>query len=134
MLWAKFNWGHFWNWDPRETSIFILLMVYLAYFALRSSLDNAELKARLSAVYAIIAGVAAPFLMFILPRLTAGLHPGSADDTNAGPVLSTQPGMLDSSLLYSFGLGLFAFTLLFFYLLNLSVRTATVKNKINLLN
>ena len=25
-LWAKFNWGSFWNWDPRQTSIFILLL------------------------------------------------------------------------------------------------------------
>src|SRR3972149_7397567 len=24
-IWAKFNWGSFWNWDPRETSIFLLL-------------------------------------------------------------------------------------------------------------
>ena len=27
-IWAKFNWGSFWNWDPRETSIFILLLIY----------------------------------------------------------------------------------------------------------
>lgn len=133
MVWAKFNWGSFWNWDPRETSILILLMVYLAYFVLRSSLDNVEIKARLSAVYAIIAGVAAPFLMFILPRLTAGLHPGSADDSSSGPVLSSQPGMLDSSLLYSFGLGLFAFTVLFFFLMNMSVRYQIVNQKSNML-
>ena len=25
-IWAKFSWGSFWNWDPRETSIFILLI------------------------------------------------------------------------------------------------------------
>ncbi len=24
-VWAKFNWGSFWNWDPRQTSIFISL-------------------------------------------------------------------------------------------------------------
>ena len=23
-VWAKFNWGAFWNWDPRQTSIFVL--------------------------------------------------------------------------------------------------------------
>ena len=37
-IWAKFNWGSFWNWDPRETSIFILLLIYgvVLCFALRS--------------------------------------------------------------------------------------------------
>ncbi len=41
-IWAKFNWGSFWNWDPRETSIFMLLLIYGAYFALRSALDVEE--------------------------------------------------------------------------------------------
>lgn len=61
-LWAKFNWGSFWNWDPRQTSIFILLLIYGAYFALRSAIDAEEQKARLSSVYAIIAGITMPFL------------------------------------------------------------------------
>jgi len=55
-IWAKFNWGMFWNWDPRQTSIFILLLIYGAYFALRSAIDIEEKRATLSAVYAIIAG------------------------------------------------------------------------------
>jgi len=32
-VWAKFNWGSFWNWDPRETSINVLLLIYGEYFA-----------------------------------------------------------------------------------------------------
>ena len=43
-LWAKFNWGSFWNWDPRETSIFVLLLIYGAYFALRSALEVERLQ------------------------------------------------------------------------------------------
>ena len=35
-VWAKFTWGAFWHWDPRETSIFILLLIYGSLFALRS--------------------------------------------------------------------------------------------------
>jgi heme exporter protein C len=27
-IFAKSTWGSFWNWDPRETSIFILLLIY----------------------------------------------------------------------------------------------------------
>ena len=74
-LWAKFNWGSFWNWDPRETSIFVLLLIYGAYFALRSAIDSEEKKATLAAVYAIIAGVTVPFFIFIMPRIVASLHP-----------------------------------------------------------
>jgi len=47
-FWAKFNWGSFWNWDPRQTSIFILMLIYGAYFALRSSIEGDERRARLS--------------------------------------------------------------------------------------
>lgn len=122
MLWAKFNWGSFWNWDPRESSILILMLIYSAYFALRASIPNYESKARLSAVYSIIAFVTVPFLIFILPRLTSGLHPGSASDSNAGPVLSQDAGMLDANLLISFSLAMFGFTLLFFWMLNIIIR------------
>ena len=45
-IWAKFNWGSFWNWDPRETSIFVLLLIYGAYFALRSAIDVEEKERR----------------------------------------------------------------------------------------
>ncbi|MGH8015304.1 MAG: cytochrome c biogenesis protein, partial [Candidatus Zixiibacteriota bacterium] len=37
-IFAKVTWGAFWNWDPRQTSIFILLLIYGAYFALRSAI------------------------------------------------------------------------------------------------
>lgn len=95
-LWAKFNWGSFWNWDPRETSIFVLLLVYGAYFALRSAIEIEEKKATLSAVYSIIAAATVPFFIFIMPRIMPGLHPGSADDVNAGPVVSS--GGMDTAM------------------------------------
>ncbi len=32
-IFAKATWGgSYWNWDPRETSIFVLLLIYGAYF------------------------------------------------------------------------------------------------------
>lgn len=130
MLWAKFNWGSFWNWDPRQTSILILLLIYAAFFALRSSIDVAESKARLSSVYSILAFVTVPFLVFILPRMSTGLHPGSSDDTSAVPLVSNQSGMLDSSMLISFGLAMFGFSMFFFWLLNLQIRISNKKGEI----
>jgi len=74
-IWAKFSWGTYWNWDPRQTSIFVLLLIYGAYFALRSAIDVEEKRATLSAAYAIIAAVVMPFFMFVMPRILASLHP-----------------------------------------------------------
>ncbi len=85
-IWARFSWGTFWNWDPRETSIFILLLVYMAYFMLRSLLEESnDKKARIAAVYNIIGMVSAFFLMFILPRITQSLHPGGGSLVGKGP-------------------------------------------------
>lgn len=130
MVWAKFNWGSYWNWDPRETSIFVLLLIYAAYFALRGSIDKPNVRARISAVYAIIAFVSVPFLVFVLPRITSGLHPGSQGETSGGPVLTGQTGMLDSSLLIGFGLSMAAFTMFYFWMLNLQTRINIIKDKI----
>lgn len=74
MIFAKTQWGSAWNWDPRETSILMLLIVYAAYFALRSAI-NAAVRARISACYNILAGLVMPYFVFILPRVLGGLHP-----------------------------------------------------------
>ncbi|MFZ1728845.1 MAG: cytochrome c biogenesis protein CcsA [Bacteroidota bacterium] len=126
-LWAKFNWGSFWNWDPRETSIFVLLLVYGAYFALRSAIEIEEKKATLSAVYSIIAAATVPFFIFIMPRIMPGLHPGSADDSNAGPVMSS--GGMDASMrviLYSMLVG---YIVLYSWLMNIQMRIHRIKLK-----
>ena len=39
-LWAKAVWHSYWNWDPRETSIFFLMLIYGAYLALRSAIEG----------------------------------------------------------------------------------------------
>ncbi len=131
MFWAKYNWGAYWNWDPRQSSIFVMIMIYFAYFALRSAIDNDEKRARLSSVYSIIAFITVPFLVFILPRMAKGLHPGSADDVNAGPIVSQQTGSLDTTLIYGFGLSLFAFTLLFFWIYNIVMRYYKLKYNVD---
>jgi len=74
-IWAKVTWGSFWNWDPRETSIFILLLIYGAYFSLRSAVEQEDRRARLAAVYSLLAFVTVPFFVFVVPRIYFSLHP-----------------------------------------------------------
>jgi heme exporter protein C len=121
-VWAKFNWGTFWNWDPRQTSIMLLLLIYAAYFLLRSTIEDPERRARLGSVYAIIAFPTVPFLIFVLPRLLPGLHPGSADDNNLGPLLSPRSDAINPIKTAVFGLALFSFTLVFAWLVNIRLR------------
>jgi heme exporter protein C len=74
-IFAKLTWGAYWNWDPRQTTIFILLLIYGAYLALRSSLEESEQRARVSAVYSLLSFITVPFLVFIIPRYYFSLHP-----------------------------------------------------------
>ncbi len=124
-VWAKFNWGDYWNWDPRETSIFILLLIYGAYFALRSALENEEARARLSAVYSMVAGLTVPFFIFVMPRMMAGLHPGAAGDVEGkGPVLELK---MSSNMLFVFLVALLGFNLLYVWMLDLRVRAGKIE-------
>jgi len=127
-VWAKFAWGSFWNWDPRQTSIFALLLIYGAWFALRSSIEAEEKRAALSAVYSIIAFFTVPFFIFIMPRIMAGLHPGSADDTNAGPVVDFK---MNSNMQLIFFLSLIGFTILYFWMWNIGSKSIIYRDSLN---
>jgi len=74
-IFAKVMWGAYWNWDPRQVSITVLLFIYAAYLVLRSSVDDPLRRGHLSAVYAIFAFITMPFFVFIIPRLYFSLHP-----------------------------------------------------------
>jgi heme exporter protein C len=77
MIWANYTWGSPWHGDPKQNGSAIALLVYLAYFVLRGSVDNEEQRARLSAVYNIFAFFAMIPLIFIIPRMTSSMHPGN---------------------------------------------------------
>lgn len=77
MLWANYTWGSPWHGDPKQNGAAIAILVYLAYFVLRGSLENEEQRARLGAVYNIFAFAAMIPLLFIIPRLTSSMHPGN---------------------------------------------------------
>lgn len=127
-VWAKFAWGSYWSWDPRQTSIFALLLIYGALFALRSAVEVEEKRATLSAVYSIIAFVTVPFFIFIMPRIMRGLHPGSADDTNAGPVVNFK---MNGNMLLIFFLSLLGFTILYYWMWYVGYKSMLYKEKLN---
>lgn len=127
-IWAKFAWGKFWSWDPRQTSIFALLLIYGAYFALRSSIESEEKRATLSAVYSMLAFVTVPFFIFIMPRIMKGLHPGSAEDAGSGPIIDFR---MNPSMQLIFFISLVGFTILYFWMWQVGYRSIILKDKIN---
>jgi heme exporter protein C len=80
MLWGNATWGTFWTSDPKLNNTAIGLLIYSAYFILRGSLEDEIQRGRLSAVYNIFAFVVFIPLIYILPRMTDSLHPGSGDN------------------------------------------------------
>ena len=121
-LWAKAMWGSYWNWDPRETSIFFVLMIYGAYLALRASVEGDEKRARLSAIYSVVAFVAVPFLMFVVPRIYFSLHPD--------PILNSRGKVdMDARIRWSFTAMLVGFTGLYFWLQSLRVRVTRLERR-----
>lgn len=75
-IWANYQWGAFWSGDPKQNGAAIALLIYLAYFVLRGSVNDDTKRARLSAVYNIFAFAMLFPTIWILPRLTESLHPG----------------------------------------------------------
>lgn len=84
-IWAKDTWGTYWTWEEIKLNMAaIALLIYLAYFVLRSSFDDDEKRARIAAVYNIFAFAALIPLIFVIPRMTDSLHPGSGGNPAMG--------------------------------------------------
>jgi len=120
-MWAKAEWGIFWNWDDTKLFVtFILWLVYLAYIALRSGAIELENVARLAAVFGILGFVAVP-LSFISSRIWRSLHPNVI-------------GVPETSISYEVALtlivGLAAFTVLYVYLTRKRVQLERTKESI----
>lgn len=122
-LWAKISWGSYWNWDPRERSIVLLLLVYIAYFILHASVGSNRGAARIGSAYLIVAMAAMPFLVFVIPRVYPSLHPET--------VINTQGQIqLESSMRIALLASTISFTLLFAYLLQFMNRITGLEFKI----
>jgi len=125
MLWANYAWGSPWHGDPKQNGAAIALLVYMAYFVLRGSVQNMEQRARLSAVYNIFAFAAMIPLIFIIPRMQDSLHPGSGGN----------PGFniydLDNRMRLVFYPAVIAWVLVGIWIAVLRIRIKLVEEKIN---
>lgn len=77
MIWAKFTWGTYWTNDPKLNGAAVGMLIYSAYFILRGSFSDDQQRARISAIFNILAFPTFLAFIYILPRLTDSLHPGN---------------------------------------------------------
>ncbi|MEM1846689.1 MAG: cytochrome c biogenesis protein CcsA [Acidilobaceae archaeon] len=82
-LWSVESWGTWWSWDPRQTSILFLLIAYIVYYIIRSSVKDPDVATRVSMAYAVAAYVTIP-LSFVLPQVVEALHPTPRETFRAG--------------------------------------------------
>lgn len=115
-LWAKFTWGAFWVSDVKLNGVAISMLIYLAYFILRGSVDEEQKRARISAVYNIFAFILFIVFIMILPRMNDSLHPGNGGN----------PGFnkydLDSTMRMVFYPAVIGWILIALWILQLRVR------------
>lgn len=125
MVWAQNTWGTWWTNDPKLNSAAIGMLIYLAYTVLRDALEDTEKKARISAVYNIFAFPVFVVLIFVLPRLTASLHPGNGGN----------PGFnqydLDNNMRLVFYPAVIGWTLLGTWIAHIRIRIKHIENALN---
>jgi len=124
MIWANYTWGSPWHGDPKQNGAAIALLVYFAYFVLRSSINDEEQRARLSAAYNIFAFVAMIPLLFIIPRMTSSMHPGNGGN----PGFNTYD--LDSRMRMVFYPAVIGWILLGVWIATLRIRIKLIEEKI----
>jgi heme exporter protein C len=122
-IWAKYTWGAWWVADTKLNGAAITLLIYLAYFVLRGSLEEEQKRARISAVYNIFAYVMLIVFLMILPRLSDSLHPGNGGN----------PGFnsydLDATMRTVFYPAVAGWILLGVWIMTLKIRIEKLKRK-----
>ncbi|RAK67676.1 heme ABC transporter permease CcmC [Phenylobacterium kunshanense] len=86
-LWGRPMWGAYWVWDARLTSVLVLFLLYLAYIALRASLDDEAKAARAAAILALVGAINLPIVKFSVDWWNT-LHQGASVFRGDGPTLA----------------------------------------------
>ncbi|HVV95032.1 MAG TPA: heme ABC transporter permease [Hyphomicrobiales bacterium] len=121
-LWGKPMWGAWWVWDARLTSELVLFLMYLGVIALRGALDEPARASRLVAVLTLVGFVNIPIVKFSVDWWNT-LHQGES-------VFRMGGSTIDSSMLIPLFLCAVAFTLLFFTLWLVGMRTALIQRRL----
>ena len=63
-VWGRPTWGSWWEWDGRTVSTLVLFFLFVGIYALREAIAEAELRARASALIAMVGTVNIPIIKY----------------------------------------------------------------------
>lgn len=127
-LWGRPIWGTWWTWDSRLTTTLILWLIYLAYLMLRSYSAEGPQRAKMAAVLGIIGFLDVP-IIHLSVQWWRTLHPKPVVmDFKSGVGKGLPPEMLLTLLI-----SLFAFTLLYCFLIIQRVNLEKLKDEVSFL-
>ncbi len=118
-IFSNLAWGAYWNWDPRQTMSLFLWFVLAAYLSLRTSIDNAETRARLSSVLGIFGFVGVPLTM-VSTRIWLSNHPQLGGESSFS---------LDKKGLTIFMIMMTSFIIIYAYFLWLTIKVEKLNQK-----
>jgi heme exporter protein C len=121
-IWGKPMWGAWWVWDARLTSVFVLFLMYLGIIALTRALDDPSRSARAAAILTLVGFVNIPIIKFSVDWWNTLHQPASVFRLD-GPTI--HPTLLWPLLVAAFG-----FTLLFFTLHLMAIRTEIWRRRV----
>lgn len=105
-LWGKPDWGTYWQWDGRMTSVLILLFIYIGYMAIWQVVEDRKRAARLASITAMVGWINIPIIKFSVDWWNS-LHQTATISSPGAPGLAPElllPLML-MALGYTFLLG-----------------------------
>lgn len=121
-LWGKPTWGVYWQWDPRLTSTAVMFVMYLGYLAVRRLDLDPVVRSRRAAVLGIVS-----FINVIIVHYSVDWWRGLHQQATFG--VDTK---LDGLMLFSFFIGLVAFSLVFAWLVVHRFRVAWLEEQVRL--
>ncbi|AMS43067.1 Heme exporter protein C [Aminobacter aminovorans] len=121
-IWGKPMWGTWWVWDARLTSVFVLFLMYLGIIALTRALDDPARSARAAAVITLVGFINIPIIKFSVEWWNT-LHQPASVFRMDGPTID--PSMLWPLMTMALG-----FTLLFFTLHLMAMRTEIWRRRV----
>ena len=117
MMWARPTWGVYWVWEPRLTSVAVMIAIYVGYFLVRQAIEDPEMRAKAAAAVAILGVVNIP-ITYMSVYWWRSIHQTATID-----VINRKTHMPPEMLIPLF-VNLFAFTLLYLAFLRIKGRLA----------
>lgn len=128
MQWANITWGMAWPNDAKTNGSAIATLMYLAYLVLRNALDEEQKRGKISAIYNIFAFPIMIVLMYIMPKMTDSLHPGSGGNGTFGDL------DMDNQMRPVFYTAIIGWILIGVWICTLRYRVRLLENKRNLID